>query len=253
MQSWGYVKLSRKAYASDPFWLEPRRYSRWEAWEDMIQMAAFRKHTRTVGLELVTLNRGELLASRRYLARRWKWGEKAIRGWLEMLVRTERIRAQRETQVGTVYLLVNYTTYQMKGPSKGPPKGQPRAQQGPTEGPKEKAVKAVKKEEKLSSVFEQAWTAYPKRQGGNPKARAVSAWFARVAQGVLEADMLAGVERYARYCDAVGKTGTEYVMHAGTFFGPGERWKESYAVTAQKHSEDADILALVRDQEKRYA
>jgi hypothetical protein len=51
-----------------------------------------------------------------------------------MLVRMERIRAQRETQVGTVYLLVNYATYQTTEAEEGTPEGSSGAQQGHTEG-----------------------------------------------------------------------------------------------------------------------
>jgi len=77
------------------------------------------------------------------------------------------------------------------------------------------------------TIFEDAWRAYPKRQGGNPKGKAFSAYKTRLYQdGAISGDnnwiraCHAGVERYAEYCDATGKTNTEYVMHAATFFGP---------------------------------
>jgi phage replication O-like protein O len=76
--------------------------------------------------------------------------------------------------------------------------------------------------------FEAAWIAYPKRAGGNPKARALKAWQARLAAGVDPADMLAGVERYAAFCEATDKNGTEYVKQAATFFGPDEAFLESW-------------------------
>lgn len=228
---WGYVKISRKAYANDPYWLEPRKFSKWEAWEDMIQMAAFKKHRRAVGLEQVTLERGELLASRRYLARRWRWTEKAVRGFLAILLRTERIRAQREAQVGTIYLLVNYGAYQAKGPTKGPAKGHARAQQGPSEGPKEKAGKAVKQEENYTPEFEEAWKAYPQRRGGNSKLGAYRQWLARIAEGVTSEVMLAGTKRYAAELREAGKLDTPYVKQAATFYGRDRHFEYETPVT----------------------
>lgn len=83
--------------------------------------------------------------------------------------------------------------------------------------------------------FEQAWSAYPKRHGANPKRDALHAWSARRKEGVPAQDMIDGVHRYARHLIASGKAGTEYVMQAKRFFGPnrlfGEPW-EARAPTA---------------------
>lgn len=78
--------------------------------------------------------------------------------------------------------------------------------------------------------FSAAWALYPKRAGGNPKARAVAAWNARIKSGVQPEDMIDGVKRYALYIRAKGKEGTEYVMQTATFFGPDERWAEAYGL-----------------------
>jgi hypothetical protein len=72
-----------------------------------------------------------------------------------------------------------------------------------------------------SPEFEQAWSLYPKRAGGNSKADALKAWNARIAAGIESARMLDGVQRYAAFCKATNKIGTEYVKQAATFFGPG--------------------------------
>ena len=44
--------------------------------------------------------------------------------------------------------------------------------------------------------------------------------------------MVAGAERYASFCDATGKTGTEYVSQAATFLGPDKRFLEDWALPA---------------------
>ncbi|QGY29053.1 hypothetical protein [Pantoea cypripedii] len=91
-----------------------------------------------------------------------------------------------------------------------------------------------------SPEFETAWQAYPKRAGGNPKQTAWKHWNARIREGINPADMLAGVQRYAAYISATGKTGTEYVKQAATFFGPDQHFAERWtAPTSQQRSTPA--------------
>lgn len=139
----GHVKLSRKTFESDPWWLEARAFSRWEAWVYLIQLAAWKRGAFVTQSDVVVLERGEFVASRRHLAKVWSWTEKKVRHWLATAQNGARIRAQRETKAGTVYLIVNYDLYQNnprpEGRVKGPAKGPAGAQQGP----KIEAVEAV--------------------------------------------------------------------------------------------------------------
>lgn len=138
MPEFGYIYLSRKTFATDELWLEPRVFSRWEAWVDLIQMAAWHQISRSAKGSIITLERGEFVASIRFLARRWSWSVKRIRLGLKRAQDDGRIRAQRETVLGMVYHIVNYDIYQAgeKVPdirrAQGPP-GQ-RAQRGHSEG-----------------------------------------------------------------------------------------------------------------------
>ncbi|EFH9080685.1 phage replisome organizer [Escherichia coli] len=77
-------------------------------------------------------------------------------------------------------------------------------------------------------VFEQVWLEYPLRAGANPKKSAFSAWKARLREGVPPEAMLDGVRRYARYLAATGKTGTEFVQRATTFFGPDRNFENPW-------------------------
>ncbi|MFW5453530.1 hypothetical protein [Thioalkalivibrio sulfidiphilus] len=81
--------------------------------------------------------------------------------------------------------------------------------------------------------FETAWAAYPKRAGDNPKRRAFRAWSARAKEGHTADEMLAGVNRYAEFCRATGKVGTETVKQAATFFGPDLAFLEDWAAPAE--------------------
>ena len=80
--------------------------------------------------------------------------------------------------------------------------------------------------------FERAWSLYPKRAGGNSKAAARKAWNARLKAGVSADDMIDGVERYAAFCHATGRTGTQFVRQAATFFGPDLHFEERFDIPA---------------------
>lgn len=78
--------------------------------------------------------------------------------------------------------------------------------------------------------FEIFWSAYPKREGSNPKNKAYSAWKARKREGVPCETMLEGVKRYQQYCDTRGQIGTGYVMQAQRFLGPGQEFENDWKV-----------------------
>lgn len=62
--------------------------------------------------------------------------------------------------------------------------------------------------------------AYPNRAGDQGWRRAQKAANARISEGHTVDEFLAGARRYAEFCAATGKTGTEYVKQACGFLGP---------------------------------
>jgi hypothetical protein len=62
--------------------------------------------------------------------------------------------------------------------------------------------------------------AYPPRAGDQGWRKAVRAAHARIAEGHTSAEFVAGAKRYAAFCEASGKLGSEYVKQACTFLGP---------------------------------
>ncbi len=75
--------------------------------------------------------------------------------------------------------------------------------------------------------------AYPVRGGSQPWPRTWTAIQARLRGGATWAELLAGAQRYAAYCDATGKTGTEFVMQAATFCGPDMHFLQDWALPAR--------------------
>lgn len=78
------------------------------------------------------------------------------------------------------------------------------------------------------AIFCDAMSAYPRRAGSNPRHLAYQKWNSRVADGEDPATMAAGVKRYAKFCRATRREGTEYVMQACRFFGSNREYDESW-------------------------
>ncbi len=81
------------------------------AWLDLCQMATREARTVAYGHELIELQSGELVASVRTLADRWKWSKSAVSRFMGTLEKRDSIRAVRGTPAGTVYLIENKDLY----------------------------------------------------------------------------------------------------------------------------------------------
>jgi hypothetical protein len=69
---------------------------------------------------------------------------------------------------------------------------------------------------------------YPLRSGSQPWSRALKVIRVRLREGDHWDAILAGAKRYADYCEATAKTGTEFVMQAATFCDPDKHYLESW-------------------------
>jgi hypothetical protein len=87
------------------------------------------------------------------------------------------------------------------------------------------------------------WPAYPKRSGSANKAGAMEA-YARTRKTHPMIILEAATKRYAAYCAATDKVGTETTMMAQTFFGPKQRWAEEYPLPVKRLELPADDNAL---------
>lgn len=103
------------------------------------------------------------------------------------------------------------------------------ASQGAPQGDKPAAAKPGLND--YPDDFEIAWASYPKRPGMNKK-ESYKAYAARVKAGHDPTLMLAGVQRYAKFCVGTDKVGTEYVKQPATFFGPNEHFNEDWNFVA---------------------
>jgi hypothetical protein len=103
----GFIPIRRSLF--DHFLFEEHRvFSRFEAWLDLIQMASFTdENKKIIGGKLIERNRGEVVASLRYLMNRWNWSMSKVCDYLELLRSQQMVVVTKENGV-TKILLVNF-------------------------------------------------------------------------------------------------------------------------------------------------
>ncbi len=223
----GYLPLSRRMFdGRDVFWSAKEPFDRRSAWVDLCQLAQFGAREVLIGDVLVELDRGQFIASERWLAERWHWSKTTVHRYLKLLESMDRIRFKADKkadQGGALITLCNYPIYNPAPNESGPATDQLRTSYGPI---KNKGRKKVTTNGVYSMEFEEAWDLYPERTGDN-KRDAWLAWSARIREGVAGADMIAGTERYHRY--VVGsKVERQFVKRAATFYGPSRHFAEGW-------------------------
>ena len=91
-------------------------------------------------------------------------------------------------------------------------------------------AKPAKLDSDFPPSFDEAWKAYPPKQGAN-KRKAFKAWTARVRAGVDPELIRLGVVRYAKFCGA-SRTEPRFIKDASTFFGPDEHYLSDWTAPA---------------------
>jgi len=89
------------------------------------------------------------------------------------------------------------------------------------------------KAEAYTEGFEQCWKAYPSRPGNN-KREAFKCYSKRIEEGRAEQYLLDRTLYYAAHCDSEGKTGTNFVLQASTFYGCSCRFDDSWPIAEKK-------------------
>lgn len=112
MKDNGFIKLSRKFFQNS-YWTQKRTFSLSEAWLDLIQMARFDAEPTHILLpngRQITIERGEIHASLRFLSLRWGWSvEKTLRYINKHMEKQE---IERRTEQGeSILRLCNYDSY----------------------------------------------------------------------------------------------------------------------------------------------
>ena len=105
----GTINVSRDLW-DDPTFKDSEMSQR-EAWVWMIAGASWKARTKRIGSAELELQRGQMAASTRFMAKAWMWSEPRVRRYLDMLENRRMIR--REIDAGiTVITICKYDEYQ---------------------------------------------------------------------------------------------------------------------------------------------
>jgi hypothetical protein len=195
----GFVKAQRERFDHPLFARE--KFCRGYAWDWMIASAAWGDTRIDVKGQIVTLERGQLCYSVRFMAERFGWSKSAVDRFLTRLKSGTMI----ETATGTGQLVIticNYDKYQgydlaagtVSGTRAGTEAGQERDRSGTNK-------KNEKKDKNTSSApavqFDDFWQAYPHRGGAKKgRAGAEKSYARALASGVTEQDLIDAAVRY---------------------------------------------------------
>lgn len=258
----GWIRLSRKLFdGHDRFWPDDREFTRFEAWIDLIQEAEWRDRTRMIDGQTIDLERGQLIASQRFLAERWNWSTGKVRRYLELLVDLDRIEWETnhpDNHLGAIITIVNYDRYQ-SSPSET--NRETNHQRTTNEPPTNRNLKKLNEEEEgeeqtelldvadqngdlrerlppadqcprndrhqiiYPKPFEDWFEAYPDRDGGQGKKDAYKRYRKlRIEENIDQGALIEAADHYRRRCRGKGDRST--IKMASTFLGPGDHWRE---------------------------
>src|SRR5690606_17129502 len=116
MSKQGFIKLYRQV---QDHWIydEKRKFSKFEAWVDMIMQANQQDNKFVLGNELVEVKKGQFITSIRKLGERWDWSNTKITNFLDLLKSDGMIDYKKDTKK-TVVTIVNYGLYHDNGNEK---------------------------------------------------------------------------------------------------------------------------------------
>ena len=106
----GFIRLHRQITSSEIWGMDPE-FSRLQAWIDLLMMARWKPGGTTTKHGWVDLDRGQLVASERFLEVRWSWSRGKIRRFLKWLESRQQI-VPVKNGANTVITILNYDEYQ---------------------------------------------------------------------------------------------------------------------------------------------
>lgn len=101
----GFIPIRRSLFKHFLF-KENRVFSRFEAWLDLIQMASFTdENTEIISGKIVSRGRGEIIASLRFLMKRWGWSMSKVSDFLELLRSQQMVVVDKESGISKIQLI----------------------------------------------------------------------------------------------------------------------------------------------------
>jgi hypothetical protein len=113
----GYYLMHRNWHENPVFQNEP--FCERMAWVWLIEEAAWKPTRKRVGGNIVTLERGQLAHSTRFMAEAWGWSKSRVSRFLRKLRQVGMIAGQPAGQGNVVLSICNYDNYQVSRDSSG--------------------------------------------------------------------------------------------------------------------------------------
>jgi hypothetical protein len=110
MKNQGYIKIYRKI-RDNILWKEKRRFSKLEAWLDILLSANHKDTKILVELNLVEVKKGEIFTSQLKLSQKWSWGVASVNRFIKLLKSENQIRYRAENKY-TIISILNWDKYQ---------------------------------------------------------------------------------------------------------------------------------------------
>ena len=265
MSNKGYIKLYRDI--QDHWMWTAEKFSRGQAWIDLLMMANHKDAKVPVGEHLEIVKRGQFITSISKLADRWKWSFNTTKKFLNLL-ESDNMLIRKSDNSKTLITIVNYGLYQSRDKNVDEqldrPIDEPIDEQGNEQGANlltellitnkndknVKNVKNVKNEKEISenllqdslysSSFEHVWKLYPRH---DEKKRAFGCYVARLKAGWTEEELERATKAYAEECKKENRE-KKYIKQAKTFFGVNEPFSD-YIPKQQNFSKNEEIAKKV--------
>lgn len=171
----GYVRAHRQRFDHPLFRRE--KFCRGYAWDWLVSHACWKAQQVDVGGKLVTLQRGQLCYSIRFLAGAWNWDKAAVSRFLERLKTEAMIDTQTETGQ-TIISICNYDRYQADATAPETANGTEGETAARQQRDKEEEGKKGKEDNPLTpkgddvAGFDEFWAAWPLAKTAKAKAQA---------------------------------------------------------------------------------
>jgi hypothetical protein len=161
----GYVAVHRSIWDHDVF--EPAPFSEREAWLWLVSSAAWKPTKVRVGYKMLSLERGDLSFSERFLAEKWRWSKSKVHRFLALLEGEQMIVRKSDHGLNQI-TICNYDKYQAPWTTtrteNGPETDQKRTkEEEPNNSITQEVSKKETREDALSIEFDGFWKIWPNK------------------------------------------------------------------------------------------
>lgn len=108
----GWIKLHRQLVVH-PLWIDNEPFDKRSAWIDLLLMANHDNNKFLLGSQLVEVERGSFITSKRKLSERWKWSNTKVDAFLALLESDKMITVKSDTKK-TLITIDKYDFYQCR-------------------------------------------------------------------------------------------------------------------------------------------